>query len=67
MKTIGFLISDKENEKRRALTLSDIKKINNKKQLYFETGYGDVLGITDKELIEQNCIILKRRKLLRLL
>ena len=64
MKTIGFLISDKENEKRRALTLSDIKKINNKKQLYFETGYGDVLGITDKELIEQNCNVCDKEKIL---
>lgn len=51
MKTIGFIISKKENEKRRALVLENIKKIKNKKSVYFETNYGEVLGFTDEELI----------------
>ncbi len=49
MKTIGFLISHKENEKRRALVPADIKNIKNKGNVFVETGYGDVLGYTDED------------------
>lgn len=52
MKTIGFLISKKENEFRRAIVLDDIKKIKNKKYVYFESGYGDILGFSDNDLID---------------
>lgn len=50
MKTIGFVISKKENEFRRAIILDDIKKIKNKEYVYFESGYGDVLGFSDIDL-----------------
>ena len=49
IKTIGFVISHKENEKRRALIPNDLKYIKNTKYLYFEKGYGDVLGYTDED------------------
>ena len=49
MKTIGFAISTKENEKRRALLPQHIHHIRNKNHLYFEKGYGEVFGITDEE------------------
>jgi N5-(carboxyethyl)ornithine synthase len=49
MKTIGFLISHKENEKRRALVPADIKNIKDKGNVYIETGYGDVLGYSDED------------------
>lgn len=49
MKTLGFVISGKENEQRRALLPSDIRKIKNASKLYFESGYGDVLGISDDD------------------
>ncbi len=52
MKKIGFIISKKENEFRRALVLKDIKKIKNKEYCYFESGYGHVLGYDDQELID---------------
>ena len=49
MKTFGFLISTKENEKRRALLPEHIAAIKNKSNLYFETGYGEIWGHTDEE------------------
>jgi len=49
MKTVGFPISQKNNEKRRCLIPSDIENINNKSQIYIEEGYGAVLGYTDED------------------
>lgn len=49
MNTIGFVISRKKNEKRRAIVPEDIKNIKNKKNVYIEKGYGEILGITDEE------------------
>lgn len=49
MKTIGFIIPVKENEKRRVLLPEDIKRISMKEYLFFEIGYGKVLGISDDE------------------
>lgn len=48
-KTVGFPISLKENENRRALIPGDAKSIANKDQIYVETGYGNVLNISDAE------------------
>lgn len=47
MRTIGFPISHKENENRRAVVPEHIKKMRNPEYLYFEKGYGEVLGIDD--------------------
>lgn len=49
MKTIGFPISRKENEKRRALVPADLKYIKNVDKLYFEESYGHVLGFSDED------------------
>lgn len=49
MKTIGFPISTKENECRRALTPESLSNIKNRAYIYLETGYGDVLGYNDDE------------------
>ena len=49
MKSIGFIISEKENEWRRALVPSDLRDIKQVSWLYFETGYGDVLGYRDQD------------------
>lgn len=48
MYTIGFLISHKNNEKRRALLPEDLKNIKNLDQLYFEKGYGESVGYPDE-------------------
>lgn len=52
MKTIGFVISHKENEHRRALLPEDIANyIETPEALTFETGYGEALGINDSDYI----------------
>lgn len=57
LKSIGFPISHKENEYRRAIVPEHIKCINNPECLYFEEGYGDVLGINDNEYESLGCHI----------
>lgn len=57
MKTIGFPISHKENENRRAIVPDHVKRIDNPELLYFEKGYGDVLGIADEEYEKCGCHI----------
>lgn len=64
MKTMGFVISKKNNEKRRALLPKDLYKVNNVDCLYFEKGYGNVLGITDEEYSEQGANIASREDVL---
>lgn len=49
MKTVGFAISYKENEKRRAMIPADVARLAHPEMLYFETGYGDVLGFMDDD------------------
>lgn len=49
MKTIGFPISDKKNENRRALIPDDIYTVRNANCIYIEEGYGKVLGYSDDE------------------
>lgn len=51
MKSIGLLISTKENEKRRALLPEHLKFIKNTNYLYFEEGYGIALGHKDEEYL----------------
>lgn len=50
-KSVGFVISHKENENRRALIPSDVKKIKNKSSIFIEKGYGEVLGFSDDEYL----------------
>ena len=49
MKTIGFPKSHKENERRIALLPEHVAIIENKSQVYVETGYGKDLGFTDED------------------
>ncbi len=49
MHTIGFPISHKEHENRRALLPIDILKISNPSMLYFETDYGQAIGLQDDD------------------
>ena len=49
MKTVGFPISRKENELRRALIPEHLKNIVHPEQIYLEKGYGEVLGFRDEE------------------
>lgn len=52
MKTIGFPISPKENENRRAIVPEDIANLIYPQNVYIEKGFGDVLGISDNEYLD---------------
>lgn len=65
MKTMGFVISHKNNEKRRALLPEDLKHIRNVRQLYFEHGYGRALGIADDEYQQHGVNFVSRAEALR--
>ncbi len=60
MKTVGFPISHKENENRRALTPRDIIKISHPEKLFFEKGYGDVLGLGDEDYRASGANVVER-------
>ena len=49
MKTVGFPISPKENENRRAIVPADIENLSHPDHVYVESGFGAVLGISDAE------------------
>lgn len=65
LKTVGFPISHKENEKRRALVPEHIKKMAYPHCLFFEQGYGEVLGVTDGEYIQMGCKMVDRETVLQ--
>ena len=50
-KSVGLVISHKENEYRRALIPEDVVNIKNKQYIYIEKGYGDVLGYRDEDYL----------------
>lgn len=64
-KTMGFPISLKENENRRVLIPRDLADIEVNSRLYFEEGYGSVLGIDDSEYIACGCNIATREDVLK--
>lgn len=64
MKTVGFPISHKENEHRRALLPADIRKLAHPEMLVFESGYGKVLGFSDTDYLEAGANIAARDKAL---
>lgn len=57
MKTVGFPISRKENENRRALIPQDVAKLKNPQLLYIESGYGIPLGYSDADYAAYGCNI----------
>lgn len=65
MHTIGFPISHKENEHRRALVPEHIRNMAHPEQLYFETGYGHVLGLQDEDYRALGCYICSREQVLQ--
>lgn len=64
MKTVGLPISHKENEKRRALIVADVAKINNVDMIYVEKGYGDVLGCSDNDYVNAGVKVVSREEVL---
>lgn len=64
MKTVGFPISHKENEYRRAIVPEHIARMKYSDKLYFEAGYGSVLGIDDSEYKTLGCHICSHEEVL---
>lgn len=62
--TIGFPISDKEKENRRALLPGDIADAAVAPCLFFESGYGKVLGIEDAEYLARGARVCGRAETL---
>lgn len=65
MKTMGFLISHKNGERRRALLPEQVKSLKNPGQLYFEKGYGESVGVFDDEYLAAGAHIVSRRDALK--
>lgn len=65
MKTVGLPIGCKENELRRALLPEDLKNIKHVGQLYFEKGYGDILGYTDADFMKYGAHIALKEEVLQ--
>lgn len=64
MQTIGFIISEMENEERRAILPKDIEAIKNKSAVFIEEGYGEILGITDEAYKKVGVRIVSREEAL---
>lgn len=64
MKDVGFPISHKENESRRAIVPEHIALMKNPEQLFFEVGYGEVLGIDDNEYMKLGCHVCSHEEVL---
>lgn len=64
MKTIGFITSKKENEKRRAIIPHDLLSIKHIDNVYIERDYGSVIGITDDEYKKMGCCVVSRDEIL---
>jgi N5-(carboxyethyl)ornithine synthase len=61
--SISFPIPRKENERRRALLPAEVARMRNPRCLYFEKGYGEVLGIKDREYQAAGAHVAEYRKL----
>ena len=59
-KSMGLVISHKNNEKRRAILPEDVKKLRNPDMLYFETGYGESVGVQDAAYLAAGAHVVSR-------
>lgn len=64
LKTMGFVISHKENEKRLVLLPENLSAIKQRDQLTFEKGYGEKYNIKDQDYLAQGCHIGSRQEVL---
>ena len=65
MRTIGFPISRKENENRRAIVPEDVKAISHPECVFVEKGFGGVLGIDDSDYEAMGCNVVSHEEVLR--
>lgn len=64
MKTMGFVISHKNGERRRAVLPEHISQIVFPEQLYFEHGYGESIGVEDEQYEKFGCHCVSREEAL---
>ena len=64
MRTIGFVISHKNNEQRRAVLPEELAAVRHCGHLYFESGYGAVLGYSDEDYAKCGVHIVTRKEAL---
>jgi N5-(carboxyethyl)ornithine synthase len=62
MKSIGFVISSKENERRRALMPPDAARLRHPDKLLFQTGYGQAMGYSDDDYRQAGVRIVSREE-----
>ena len=62
MNRVGFVISHKNNEKRRALLPKDLNKVRQLGSIFFEKGYGESLGISDDEYTALGATVVTRKE-----
>lgn len=65
MRTIGFPISHKENEKRRAIIPEHIKQLDHPEAICIEEGYGEVLGYEDSDYTAAGAKVVDRKSVLK--
>lgn len=65
MRTLGFLISHKSDEKRRALLPRDLLNVRHAGQVYIEEGYGRVLRIPDDDYVNFGAHVASREEVLK--
>ncbi|MBO7198386.1 MAG: N(5)-(carboxyethyl)ornithine synthase [Tidjanibacter sp.] len=64
MKTIGFPISHKENERRRALLPQSLESLQHPEMVVIEEGYGQVLGYGDEEYTSRGARVASHEQVL---
>lgn len=60
MNKIGFLCADKCGEKRIAILPSQLNEVKHIDKMFFETGYGNALGISDDDFVRAGANINSR-------
>jgi len=64
MKTIGYVISHKNHERRRALLPNDIDRIQHSSMICVESGYGEALGFPDSDYSSRGVSVAPRNEVL---
>jgi N5-(carboxyethyl)ornithine synthase len=65
MQSIGFVVSGKENERRRALLPADVGRVKRREFLVFEEDYATELGFPDSAYTELGCRVVPREQVYR--
>ncbi len=65
LRTVGFPISLKENEHRRAIIPEHLGLLENPQMLWFEKGYGEVCGYSDDDYIRGGANVASREEILK--